>query len=282
VTSVTVVPHERQPDDEMALREMNSVLGKAQLILENFTAEDDSLSLSEIVRRTGLAKASVYRLSQELLHWGLLERVGSDYRLGLRLFEIGQRVPRQRILRHAALPFMEDLLLATQETIHFAIHDGLDVVYIEKIIMHRGLSKESRVAGRLPLYCTATGKIILAHSPNELLTQVAAAGLAPVTRHTVTSIQVLVQQIEKARRAGIATESEEIRLGYASVAVPVFSSDRTLAGALSITAPTSRMDVPRLVTRLRTAALGISQTLQAADVSRSLGHNRAAEVGAAR
>lgn len=241
---------------------LNSVLGKAQLILESFTVEDDALSLTELVRRSGVAKASVYRLAQELQHWGLLERAGSDYRLGLRLFEMGQRVPRQRILREAALPYMEDLLLSTQETIHFAIHDGLEVLYVEKIIMHRGLSQQSRVAGRLPLYCTATGRVILAFSPPRLLAEVVRAGLVPLTRYTVCSAAVLSDQLEQVRQNELATEYEETRLGYASVAVPVFATGRTLAGALSITAPTSRMDVPRLAGSLRTAAAGISRKLQ--------------------
>lgn len=241
---------------------MNSVLGKAQLILEAFTVDDDALSLTELVRRSGVAKATVYRLAQDLLQWGVLERAGNEYRLGLRLFEMGQRVPRQRILREAALPYMEDLLLSTQETIHFAIHDGLDVLYIEKIIMHRGLTQQSRVAGRLPLYCTATGRVVLAFSPRRLLADVVHAGLVPMTRHTVSSAAVLAEQLEQVRRSHVATEFEETRLGYASVAVPVFATGPTLAGALSITAPTARMDSKRLVGSLRTAAAGISRKLQ--------------------
>lgn len=176
---------EQQAFAEVAVdaAEMNSVLGKAKLILEAFSAEDNAVSLTELVRRTGIAKATMYRLAQELLRWGMLERAGTDYRLGLRLFEIGQRVPRQRILREAALPYMEDLLLATKETIHFAVQDGLDVLYIEKIIMHQGLSKQSRVAGRLPLYCTATGKVFLAYSGSELIADVVRACDAPDALH---------------------------------------------------------------------------------------------------
>lgn len=241
---------------------MNSVLGKVQLILEAFTAGDSTLSLSDLVRRTGVAKATVHRLAQELVAWGVLERAGSDYRLGLRLFEIGQRVHRQRILREAALPYMQDLLLATQETIHFAIHDGLDVLYIEKIIAHRGLNEQSRVAGRLPLYCTATGKVVLAFSPRSLFQEVVNAGLRPLTRHTVTSPARLWNQLQKIRAEHIAIEAEETRLGYLSVAVPVFGRDELLVGALSITAPTYRMDPDRLTGALRTASLGISRTLQ--------------------
>jgi DNA-binding IclR family transcriptional regulator len=244
---------------------MNSVLAKARLILEAFTAADDALSLTDLVRRTGVAKATVHRLAQELLAWGVLERAGNGYRLGLRLFEIGQRVPRQRILREAALPYMEDLLLATQETIHFAVHDGLDVLYIEKIIMHRGLSEQSRVAGRLPLYCTATGKVIMAFSAASLFGEVARAGLVPLTRHTITSPALLLAQLERARSQQLATEHEETRLGYASMAVPVYGGSGALVAALSITAPTSRMNVARLSGALRAAATGITRTLRTMD-----------------
>lgn len=186
--------------DIASAAEMNSVLGKVRLIFDAFTAERDELSLTDLVKRSGMAKATVYRLAQELLTCGLLERSGTRYRLGLRLFELGQLVPRQRILREAALPYMEDLLIATQETVHFAIQDGLDVLYIEKIISHRGVTKQSRVAGRLPLYCTATGKAILAFSPETLLAEVLAQGLKPVTRHTTMSAAVLRKQVERIRR----------------------------------------------------------------------------------
>jgi DNA-binding IclR family transcriptional regulator len=242
---------------------MNSVLGKVRPILEAFTVEDSTLSLSDLVRRTGVAKATVYRLAQELVVWGLLERAGCDYRLGLRLFEIGQRVHRQRILREVAQPYMEDLLLATQETIHFAIQDGLDVVYLEKILPHRGLREESRVAGRLPLYCTATGKAILAFSPHTLVDEVIERGLRPLTRHTITTPGRLCTQLARIRTEGLATEGEEIRLGYMSMAVPIFSRQNTLVGALSITAPTYRLDVGAHVSALRTAGLGITRSLRA-------------------
>jgi len=247
----------------VGILDMNSVLGKARLILDAFTTENDELTLSDLVRRSGVPKATVHRLAHELITWGLLERNGTRYRLGLRLFEMGQMVPRQRILREAALPYMEDVLIATQETVHFAVHEGLDVLYIEKIIGHRGLNKQSRVAGRLPLYCTATGKAILAFSPQTLLDEVITQGLRPVTRRTTVSAAMLRKQVDRIREAHLAVECEEIRLGYMSMAVPVFGSSSVLAGALSVTAPTVRMNVSRFSGALRTAGLGISRSLQA-------------------
>lgn len=252
-----------RPLDIEPAADMTSVLAKARLIVDTFDSTNTDLSLTELTRRSGVSKASVHRLAGELVEWGLLERAGTKYRLGLRLFELGQMVPRQRILRDAALPYMEDLLLATQETVHFAVREGFDVLYIEKIVGHRGLNENSRVAGRLPLYSTATGKIMLAFSPREVFDEVVAQGFVAHTSRTTMSVAVLAQQLERMRKDQLAVEVEETRLGYMSVAVPVFSGNAVLAGALSVTAPTSRMNVNRVAGALRTAGIGISRSLQA-------------------
>jgi DNA-binding IclR family transcriptional regulator len=180
----------------------NSVLGKVRLILEAFGPDDEHISLTEITRRSGVPKASVHRLAQELLQWGLLERHGSDYWLGMRLFEIGQRVPRQRILRDAARPYMEDLYQATNETIHLAGQDGLEVLYLEKV---SGLGQvtrpvPSRVAGRMPLHCTATGKVLLAFGPRRVVEEVLATPLTRITRFTVAGPGLLLDELARPAR----------------------------------------------------------------------------------
>lgn len=247
----------------MAGVETISLLGKAQRIVEVFGVDDDRLSLCELVRRSGLAKATVYRICQELTCWGLLERAGTDYRLGLRLFEMGQRVPRHRILAQAARPHMEDLFVATSESVHLAVRDGLTVLYLEKIGTRR-VSKPSRVGGHLPLHSTSTGKVILAHAPAALLAEVVRAGLPPVTRYTVTQPGHLAAQLTRARAEGYFTEVEETRLGYLSVAVPLFGHHRTVVGALAVAAPTHRANVGRLVTAVRAAGDRVTASLSGA------------------
>ena len=105
----------------------------------------------------------------------------------------------------------------------------------------------------------ATGKRALAV---PLLEEVLSRGLTPVTRYTITSPAVLRMQVERTRSEGIAMESEETRLGYMSMAVPVFGRRSALAGAMSITAPTVRMNAARFSGALRAAAAGITRTLQ--------------------
>lgn len=241
----------------------SSVLGKVQLILETFGPDDEHLSLSEIARRSGVAKASVHRLAQELLRWGLLERRGSDYRLGMRLFEIGQRVPRQRIIREAARPYMEDLYQATNETIHLAVLDGLEVFYLEKVSGHGQITRPSRVAGRMPLHCTATGKALLAFGSRTVLDEVLATPFERVTPHTVSTPGLLLQELTRARELGYAVEREQTRIGFLSVAIPLAGSSGTTIAALSVTAPVFRADVTKFAGLLGMVGGRITKTISA-------------------
>ncbi|MET8999195.1 IclR family transcriptional regulator [Amycolatopsis sp. Hca4] len=243
--------------------EANSVLGKVQLILEAFGPDDEHLSLTELARRSGVAKASVHRLAQELLAWGVLERRGSDYWLGIRLFEIGQRVPRQRILRDAARPYMEDLYQATNETIHLAVPDGREVLYLEKVSGHSQVTKPSRVAGRMPMHCTATGKVLLAFGPRALVEEVIASPLDRITPHTVNAPGLLLNELARARANGYAVEYEQTRVGFVSVAIPLTGATGLTTGALSITAPLYRADVGKYAGLLTMVGHRITKTVSA-------------------
>lgn len=243
----------------------DSVLGKARSILDVFLDGEPGgttavLSLTELARRSGVAKASVHRLCGDLVDWGLLEREGTGYRLGLLLFEMGQRAGQRR-LRDAALRPMEDLVAECGETVHLAVPSGADVLYVEKLSGHRPVTAPSAVAGRLPLHATATGKVLLAFGPPARLDAVLRAGLRRVTPRTLTHPPLLLAQLDRIRRERIATEVEECRLGHASVAVPV-EDGHGVVGALSITGPTSRPDPARHAGRLRRAAGTVGRRLR--------------------
>ncbi|MFF3567615.1 IclR family transcriptional regulator [Nocardia jiangxiensis] len=240
---------------------MQTVLGKAQLLLEAFDAEAGELSLTELSRRSGVAKATTFRLATALVEWGVLERSGTSYRLGLRLFELGQLVPTQRVLRDAALPYLQELHAATGATVHFAIRAGFDVLYIDKIVGHGAIEMPSRVAGRLPLYATATGKAILALSAADVVTGVVENGLPAFTRRTVASAAHLHRQLVTIRRNMLAVEAEEVAPGVVSAAVPVFGSHSVLVGAVGMSTTTARMRLERMSGPLKTAGAGITRTL---------------------
>lgn len=243
----------------------DSMVGKALRLLTAFRPGDQDVSLAELHRRTGIAKPTAHRLLGELRRWQVVESGPRGYRLGMRLFELGQRVPHQRDLRDAAAPFLADLFEATHETVHLAVLEGVEVVYVQKIDGRRGPEIPSRVGGRMPAYCTGVGKVLLAHAPPERLAEVIAAGLLPRARRTITMPGRLAADLASIRERGVATEFEESAPGLCCVAAPVLGSDGHAVAAVSITGWITRLDPARFGPAVRTAALGIARRVQAAD-----------------
>lgn len=254
-TAVVGSPQTRASDAD-------SVLSKVRVILETLSDQEFGLGLSALARETALSKATIYRLCTELVQWGMLERAGHAFRLGPKLFELGSRVGPRRILRDQALPFMEDLFVAFRKTVHFAVADGVDVLYIEKLTGHDDFSTPSRVGIRRPLHCTAVGKAILAFSPAELLAQAISRGLSRQTRFTIAAPRVLAAELLEVRRTGVAFDREETKLGLCCIACPVFGNNGELVGAISISSSSASFNAADYSTGLKTKARAIGEQLE--------------------
>ncbi|MCF6469443.1 IclR family transcriptional regulator [Nonomuraea sp. MG754425] len=242
----------------------NSVLGKAQLLLSAFESGAYQLRLSELSRRSGVPKASAYRLAQELVQWGLLERRGDSYQLGMRMFELGQRVPASAVLRSVARPVLTDLFATTRATIHLAVLDGGHVLYLEQVSGMATTQSYSRVGGRLPASCTATGKMLLStcSDPREQLRCFARTGLPSLTPRSVTTFAHLSRQMELIRERGFALEAEETLPGFGSIAVPVVPAGGTVHAAVSATVPMGRLAPRTLLPGLHAAAAAIARGVE--------------------
>ncbi|TQF69191.1 IclR family transcriptional regulator [Rhodococcus spelaei] len=240
---------------------LDTVLGKAVTILRAYRPEDQVLPLAELVRRTGLHKATVYRLAGELVANRLLDRVDGGYRLSGGLFELGMLASLERSLLEMAMPFLQDLYERTHETVHLGVRDGHDVVYVAKIGGHRQAKSPSRTGGRIPLHCSAIGKALLANSGPDLQREVLTAPMVRRTPHTVVAPGILRRQLARIVETGVAFEHEESALGIACVAAPVFGHDDELVAAVSVTGPTSRYRPEAQVAAVRAAAAGLGSTI---------------------
>jgi IclR family transcriptional regulator, acetate operon repressor len=239
-----------------------SVLGRAALLVGAFGVDEPFLGVSDLSRRTGLAKATVHRLATEMCTVRVLERTDEGaFRLGSWLFELGEMVPHHRSLAEAAQPIMEDLLEATHERIHLAVLDGIDVVYV-KILGGRSVSVASREGGRLPAHATGVGKVILAYSPEAAVRARIDAGLPRLTARTVATPGTLGRELARIRDHGLGMDREESHLGVSCVAAPVFGADGHVRAGLSITGPTRSVDPTKLGPAVRTAALTLSRVLR--------------------
>ena len=238
-----------------------SVLDRATLILGAFRLEDRSLGVSELTRRTGLPKSTVSRLTAELLRLQYLERHGSGFRLGLTLFELGQMVVTPKELRRRAMGIMVDLRNATGQTVHCAVLDGTEVVYVE-ILRGRGTPPlPSRVGGRMPAHATALGKAMLAFSPSAVVDGILSKGLQPLTRATITDEATLRAELIEVAASGLAREENESTAGSSCVASPVMDSSGALVAALSVTGAAGLLDIDRVGPAVRTAALALGRQM---------------------
>jgi len=240
-----------------------SVLDRCVALLTAFDSEHAELGVSELARRTGMAKSTAHRLSTELVRVGMLEPVGDRLRLGMRLFEIGQLVPRQRTLREAALPFMEDLREATRSCVHLAVLDGLEVVYVEILKVRQARPLPSRIGGRLPAHATGVGKAILAFSAPEVVAARIEAGLDRLSPHTLIVPGALTRELATIRDQGVSYDRQESDVGIVCAAAPVFGPDGAVSAALSVTGRAERLDIVRMAPAVRTAALALSRSLAA-------------------
>lgn len=240
-----------------------SVIGRGLSLLRCFKPADTELSLAELSLRSRLPKPTVHRLLGELESWGAIERTGRGFRLGLWLFEVGQLVPRQRGIQEAAMPLLGDLHEATHETVHLAVPDGIEVVYLVKMDAQNGPAIPSRVGGRMPLYCTGVGKAVLAESAPDVMQAVLERGLTRRTPYTQIMPGLLGKELATIRETGVAYEREESALGLTCAASAIVDASGHPIAAISITGWINRFDTARFGPAVRTAALAISRQLSA-------------------
>lgn len=242
--------------------ELDTVLGKAMAILRAFRVDDRLLPLAELVRRTGLPKATVHRVAGDLVRHRLLEKTDFGYHLAGGLFELGMRAATERTLLEVAMPFLQDLYERTHETVHLGVQEGTEVVYIAKIGGHRQARSPSRTGGRMPMHCTAIGKALLTHAAAEVRATVLNGPLPRRTPQTVVAPGLLERQLERTLETGLAYEREESTPGLLCVAAPVLDADgRTALAAISVTGPVGRFRPETHETALRAAASALSSTM---------------------
>jgi len=238
--------------------------GKVLAVLAAFDAEHSRLRLGELAARSGLALTTTHRLVGELAGWGALARRGDDsYVVGRRLWNLGLLAPVQTDLRAVAAPFLHDLHAATKATVHLAVLDGHEALYVERVSGRRSLPVVSEVGVRLPLHTTGVGKVLLAHAGPAVVER-CFADLAARTEWSVTDAGVLAAQLAAVRRQGWAVTDQEMTPGTSSVAVPLRDGGGEVVAAVGIVVPPFDLGSAAqqsMVTALRVTAAGIERSL---------------------
>ncbi|WNM34755.1 IclR family transcriptional regulator [Streptomyces sp. Li-HN-5-11] len=235
-----------------------SILWKAFDVLGTFSHRHRVLTLAQIARHTGLPKSTVHRVLAMLTETGAVEQTEAGYRVGLRMFALGA-LPPEAALREAALVHLEKLHRYTSQTLHLAVLRGGDVVYLEKLPSRYGVPSPALVGDRLPAYCTAVGKVLLAHCGDAVTAAALTGPWRPRTAKSLASAEQVLRQLESVRADGLAVDREEAAEGLACVAVPVLVRGRAVA-AVSVAFPASAGSGQVLVSPLRQAAAAIARS----------------------
>lgn len=247
---------------------------RAARLLELLRTSDGGASLGELAARSGLAKASVFRMVRTLEETGLVERLpgGDRYRLGVRCLELGQAYLEQTDLRREALPVLRSLRSRFNETVHLGVlDDELRVVYLEKLESTHAIGiMMSRVGRTAPSFCTGLGKAMLAAVDGDPVARLDDQGaLRRYTPSTVATAPALRAELARIRKRGYSLDLEEHEAGVRCVGAAIVGPHGEMVAGVSISGPAQRLPERLLRSELAEAARSA-----AAEIGRRLGARR--------
>jgi IclR family pca regulon transcriptional regulator len=229
-------------------------LERGLMILSAFTPDCPALGISEVARRLSLTRSTTHRYVATLATLGYLQQdeATRKYRLGIRVLDLGFSMLGSLDMREIAAPHLRRLTDTTGHTSNLAVPDDTDVILIDRVRGRPGryhhLEFTLHVGSRLPSYCSATGKALLAWLPRRdlgrLLERMDLIQRGP---RTVTDKAALVAELEQVRRVGVAVNDEELESALRSVAAPVRSRSGEVVAAVNIAIPWSPVAMSQLV-----------------------------------
>jgi IclR family acetate operon transcriptional repressor len=228
------------------------------------------LTLGELASELPVAKSTTHRYVVTLLELGVLRRDRAErLRLGVKLVELAGALLDTDNLRNAAEPVLDDLVARTGETAHLGIPADDHVVYIAKVESPQSVRLVSHIGARVPLHCSAMGKALMARLDEKALRAALQRPREARTAHTITAETALRREVEKVRAAGVAIDDEENELGVRCIGTAVLGIGSEPVGALSVSAPASRMSHERL------AEVAPAVIAAAEEIARRLGRGTA-------
>lgn len=262
------------PDTETPNRVYKvQVMDRAIAILDVLAANGAEMSLVELTDALQLHKSTVHRLLMVLEGYRFVDKhaMTGRYRLGMRLFELGNKAVANLNLRETARTKLEGLAFETNETVHLCVMDHGEMLYIDKVEPQRSVRLASSVGRRISAHCSGVGKAMLAFLDEGKVSAILRkSGLPAITKNTITTPAALRIELHKIHERGYAVDNEENEEGVRCIATPIFDFTGQVAAALSISGPTFRLahsQVPSLAKIVIRVASEISRQLGAPEES---------------
>lgn len=201
-----------------------SSVATAARILREFGMHSTQLGVSQLARRVGVSKSTAHRVIWTLVEEGLLEKVTETglFRLTATMRSLGASAEAAQRLHEAATIPLDQLRTKSPGTLHVAILDGTEVLYVERREGPGAIQVFRDVGSRNFAHTTASGKVLLAFLPTEhVLKLVEELRLIPKTPLTITSKKVFLAELDKVRHQGYGENRGESQPGMCSIAAPI-------------------------------------------------------------
>jgi DNA-binding IclR family transcriptional regulator len=247
---------------------MLQTIQKAGEVLALYDREHTEWGVREVAAKLRVAKSSAHDLMSSLAKLGFLNKTDENrYRLGWRLVTLSETLLATTELRKEAHPVMEELAVQYQETIHLAVLDGTQAVYVDKLEGRQAVRVElTSLGARLYAHCSALGKVLLAYRDEDQVKHIIqTAGLPRFTDNTITDEKELLQNLARIRKQGFAYDLEEILPDLCCVAAPIYEYSGNVIAAISMSIPAYRFR--RLQAEYRDAIVRTAR-----NISERLGH----------
>lgn len=222
---------------------------KVVAILEAFSTSRRSMSLAEIAGETGFPRSTAHRLAASMRDLGLLDQdLHRDrYRLGIKLFELGNTALANMDLHREARPLVDTLNKISGHRANLAVFDGRQAIVTHRVSADSGMQLTMIEAA--PIHCTSTGKAILAFQAAAKIDEIIAGGLERFTDATITSGRKLKSELKAIRERGYSVDEGEHQPGVRCIGAPIRDRAGRVIAGLSISSPSRRLakaEVPRL------------------------------------
>lgn len=211
-------------------------MGKALQILNCFDFRRGELSLAQISQELDIPKSTAYNLVKTLVSEQYLRKseTSQNYLPGVRLFELGYCARNSMPIVSYAIPVLEDITRATGEITYLSTVHGDNLLVLEGTYPDRRFATYTTGGKSLPLNTCSAGKMILSTLPDSVIEQVATRGLYQSTPNTITTLEALMEEMNKIRRNGYSTDNEEETMGVRCASVAVYGDTGRAVGAISI------------------------------------------------
>lgn len=229
-------------------RDFVGAIAKCMAVIEAFDASSQRMTLSEVARKTGLTRPTARRYLLSLTRLKYAETDGKQFSLTHRVLRLGYAFLSSSPLPKSFQPVLDRLAETTREAASLSTIDGAEIIFLAGSVAPRLMAATINVGLRLPAYCTASGRVLLAGLPDSALESLLkTATLKRRTPKSKTGVRELLQEMRKVRKYGYAINDEEQEIGIRSIAVPVAVPQLQMGLAMSVSVHAGRLSVAEMI-----------------------------------